>query len=256
MPIEFVIFGCLTVSALLGCLVIGRISVPVTQSVGLRKRPDRSLATTEWSTRRLDDWIERKTIQSGVPTDAVTLLVGAAAVAILSALAASVGGLAMPIPIVMAMIGFGSFWLVIHGLSVRRQKQFVEHFPTAIDMMARSVQAGESFEEALITASQTVAEPVAGELKRLAQELSLGMQVSTCMDAFARRNRLTDVKIFANTVSIHRETGGRLADTLARLAEVIRIRSDYLRRFVRQRAWGVLLRSRSCWAAWLSSDTC
>ena len=132
--------------------------------------------------------------------------------------------------ILSASVGFGGFWLMIQILAVRRQKKFVEQFPTAIDMMARSVHAGESFEEALVTTAKTVAEPVASELKRLAQELELGMQVSTCMHSFARRNRLTDVKIFANTVSVHRETGGRLADTLARLAEVIRTRSDYLRK--------------------------
>lgn len=225
------IFACFTFGFLLGCVVVRRVTVPVsTTAPVLKKRAGRSLAKTAGVLGKLDDWIENTTIRSGLPTDAATQLVAATAVAVLSGVAAGVGGLSLPVMVWIALAGFIAYWLVLYVLAFRRQKKFVEYFPTAIDMIARSVQAGESFEEALETASRTVAEPVAGELKRLAQELELGMRVSTSMDAFGRRNCLTEVKIFANTVSLHSEMGGRLAETLGRLAEVIRMRSDYLRK--------------------------
>ena len=66
----------------------------------------------------------------------------------------------------------GLFVVVV--IAARRQKQFVEEFPVAIDMLARSVQAGESFEEAITSVANSIAEPVAGEFKRLAQELVAG----------------------------------------------------------------------------------
>ena len=181
-------------------------------------------------TGRLDDWFEYITLRSGLATNAATMLIGSAAVAILAGMAASMGGLEMPIPILVGLSGFGSLWLFVYVLAVRRKKKFVEHFPAAIDMLARSVQAGESFEEAIETASRAVADPVAGELKRLSQELGMGMQVSASMANFAQRSALTDVKIFANTISLHREMGGQLGNTLSRLAAVIRLRSDYLRK--------------------------
>ncbi len=180
--------------------------------------------------KRLDGYLKRLIEQSGLSCDATTMLLLIVGVSVLSGVAAKVAGLSMPFPILIAGVLLGAALLLLLVIAARRQKQFVEQFPAAIDMLARSVRAGESFEEAIASVASTIAEPAAGEFKRLAQELSLGRHVSESMADFANRNVADDVKMFAHAVSLHRESGGRLAETLARLASVVRLRADCLRK--------------------------
>jgi tight adherence protein B len=124
------------------------------------------------------------------------------------------------------MAGLIAVWFA----AVRREKQFSKHFPAAIELLARSVQAGESLEASLELAAESTQEPVASELLRCAKQLNVGRSVSSVMSDLASRFPMMDVRIFAHTVSIHRATGGRLSETLVRLARVIRQRSEYLQK--------------------------
>ena len=131
------------------------------------------------------------------------------------------------------MIGLATFGLtigIVYAVANHRRKKFNEHFPSAVELIARSVSAGESLEQAVKTAAEIVEEPVAGELKRLAQDLDLGMTVSQSVNRFSQAHPYIDVKIFSHAISIHREMGGRLSNSLSRLAGVIRMRNDYLRK--------------------------
>jgi tight adherence protein B len=112
-------------------------------------------------------------------------------------------------------------------VSYRRQKRFEkfeELFPEAIDTLARAVRAGHAFTTALEMISNEVAEPLAGEFRKLYEEQKFGMPVRDALMNLTERMPLVDVKFFVTAVMLQRETGGNLAEILDNLSYVIRER--------------------------------
>ena len=180
-------------------------------------------------TERFDVWFERTLYLSGLnmtPLEGVLLIT----------LVTLAGGGAMFLATLnevftllttMVLVTLVFTTLVI--VARRRPTQFEQQFPMALDLLARAVRAGESFDQSLVLVGEASEEPVASELKRCAKQLELGLSVQNCMQGIAQRVNLMDVRIFANAVAVHRESGGNLSVTLERLAEVVRDRQSYHR---------------------------
>lgn len=116
--------------------------------------------------------------------------------------------------------------------SYRRTKRFdafEEHFPEAIDTLARAVRAGHAFTTALEMIADEVTEPVAGEFRILFEEQKFGLPVREALTNLVERVPLVDVKFFVTAVMLQRETGGNLAEILDNLSYVIRERFKILR---------------------------
>ena len=107
---------------------------------------------------------------------------------------------------------------------------FEQQLPFALDLLARAVSAGESLDQAIETVSTSVDEPAKSEFKRFHNQLAMGLSVRAAMDSMVGRVDTMNVRIMGSILSVHRENGGNLAETLHRLAEVIRNRFDYHRR--------------------------
>jgi tight adherence protein B len=124
------------------------------------------------------------------------------------------------------------FFLPYSYASYRRTKrfdEFEEHFPEAIDTLARAVRAGHAFTTALEMISDEVTEPVAGEFRQLFEEQKFGLPVRDALANLVDRVPLVDVKFFVTAVMLQRETGGNLAEILDNLSYVIRERFKILR---------------------------
>jgi len=112
----------------------------------------------------------------------------------------------------------------------KRRKKFNEQFPVAVDLVASSVEAGRSLEEAVATASESVEEPAESELLRCVRQMEIGMTPVRSIRTLAKRIPTIETKIFAHTIAVHQEMGGPLGQTLRRMANVIRQRSDDIRK--------------------------
>jgi tight adherence protein B len=119
------------------------------------------------------------------------------------------------------------FFLPYMYASYRRTKRFEDFeslFPEAIDTLARAVRAGHAFTTAIEMIANEVAEPVAGEFRKLYEEQKFGLPVRDALMNLAERVPLVDVKFFVTAVMLQRETGGNLAEILDNLSYVIRER--------------------------------
>jgi tight adherence protein B len=128
-----------------------------------------------------------------------------------------------------AVVGF---FIPFSYLSYRRRKRFEkfeELFPEAIDTLARAVRAGHAFTTALELITAEIAEPVAGEFRKLYEEQKFGMPVRDALFNLVSRVPLVDVKFFITAVTLQRETGGNLAEILDKLSYLIRERFKILR---------------------------
>src|ERR1700730_7037957 len=106
----------------------------------------------------------------------------------------------------------------------RRIAAFVRLFPEAIDLMVRALRSGLPISEAIIGAGREIGDPVGDELGRVAAGMRMGRDLESLLWAIANRIEVPEFRFFIIALSIQRETGGNLAESLANLADVLRRR--------------------------------
>lgn len=127
-------------------------------------------------------------------------------------------GVGMTVPLV---------YLIVHR--GRRMHKLRDQFPHLIDLLARSVRAGYSLDQAIAFVGQEIRAPLGNEFSRCSRQLEMGMSVSASLQALARRVRLVEMNMLATMLTVHRQTGGNLPRALERLADVVRDRLNYRR---------------------------
>jgi tight adherence protein B len=111
----------------------------------------------------------------------------------------------------------------------RRFKKFEEMFPQAIELLVRSTRAGHPFTTSMEMIGTELAEPIAGEFRRIYEEQKFGLPLRDALLNLVERVPIIDVKFFVTALMLQRETGGNLAEILEQLAHVIRERFRILR---------------------------
>jgi len=105
-----------------------------------------------------------------------------------------------------------------------RVKRFMNHFPDALEMFARSLRAGHSFTGAIQLVGQEMPDPVGPEFRKVFEEQNLGISLRQALIGMADRVDALDVKFFATAILVQRETGGNLAEIIDKISYVIRER--------------------------------
>jgi tight adherence protein B len=135
----------------------------------------------------------------------------------------------------------GDLWLVMFGLALgiaiplgiflflqsRWQRQLQEQLPDVFFFLARSLRAGLSLEQALALVADQGPQPLAPQLRRCSEQISLGLSVPAALELTARRINLPDFNVFVSVIGLHRTTGGNLPLLLDRLAISTRDRNQY-----------------------------
>lgn len=131
-------------------------------------------------------------------------------------------------PIVAVMLGLGvGIWfphMAIGYMISRRQNQFTERFPEGLDIIVRGLRAGLPIAESIVNARTEVPEPVRTVYGQIADGVNLGQNLEDAIGDAAKLLDTPELKFFAVSLSVQRETGGNLAETLANLAEILRRR--------------------------------
>ena len=107
----------------------------------------------------------------------------------------------------------------------RRQKRFQrfeEHFPDALDSVARALRSGHPFASAMEIVSAEAEEPVASELRQATVEGSFGTSWEAALANLCARIPLLEVNLFASAVQLQSRTGGKLNEVLGKIAENMR----------------------------------
>jgi tight adherence protein B len=114
--------------------------------------------------------------------------------------------------------------LVVDIKRRRRLKRFMNHFPEALEMFARSLRAGHSFTGAIQLVAQEMPVPIGPEFSKVFEEQNLGIPLRQALIGMTDRVDILDVKFFVTAILIQRETGGNLAEIIDKIAYVIRER--------------------------------
>lgn len=125
----------------------------------------------------------------------------------------------------------------------QRMKRFSQQFPDALDMMARAIRAGYALAGGIQLVGEEMPDPVGDELRRVFEEIRLGLEPGEALEKLSQRIPTDDVRFFCTAIRIQRMAGGNLAETLDRLSEVIRERFKLLSHahaIAAQQRWGAI----------------
>jgi len=106
----------------------------------------------------------------------------------------------------------------------RRLKKFAEQLPDALEMMSRSLRAGQSLGFGFSMVASEMAPPVGKEFSRVFEEQNLGIPLEETLQAMTERIPNLDLKFFTTAVILQRQTGGDLAEILDKIGSLIRDR--------------------------------
>jgi tight adherence protein B len=159
---------------------------------------------------------------SGAKAGTFVLALGIGGVS--GALAGSVLGSGLTLPLSLVGVSVPIFWLK------RRQRQrlaaFQEQLPEALDMLVSAMRAGYSFQTAMKFVGEEMPAPLGTEFVQFYDEQRLGVEVRAALLALQDRSASPDLKMFVTAVLIHRDTGGNLSEVLSNIADVMRQRAD------------------------------
>jgi tight adherence protein B len=124
------------------------------------------------------------------------------------------------------VVGAGLPHMVVNSLIKRRFNAFVAKFPDAIELLVRGLRSGLPITETLGIVAQEVPGPVGIEFKLVTERIRIGRTMEEALQETADRLNMPEFNFFCITLSIQRETGGNLAETLANLADVLRKRGQ------------------------------
>ena len=148
--------------------------------------------------------------------------------------------------LVGVVIGFGSWWSLFWAvllaalapvlanayLSVRtsrRRARFADQLDDTLQLVSGNLRAGHGLTQAIDSVARFADPPTSEEFSRIVNESRIGRDLGVALGSTAERMRSDDFNWAAQAISINRETGGNLAETLQRTAATIRERNQIRR---------------------------
>ncbi len=195
----------------------------------LKLRPRRMLSQWQWAQRGLQSLpgaakFDHFLLQTGLTLSLAQVLSLTAGLVLLAfAMGASLGWPVL-LSLVVAVLGPLLFIAFLQYRRALRMTQIGQALPDALDLMARSMQAGHAFTSALQVAVKECPPPLSHELRAVFEEINFGISTAQAMQGLAMRVASEDMRYFAVAVVIQSETGGNLAEILKNTAKLIRER--------------------------------
>ncbi|WP_064608391.1 type II secretion system F family protein [Photobacterium sp. J15] len=198
----------------------------------LRKRYlDKLSKTEQWlETTALGEYLGEKLSLAGLEWKAYKVVIWLIVGMLVSSLAVLFFTRNVQIALLTPLAVLIGFSLFLRQKAEKRLSQFEEQFVEALDVMKRALLVGYPFTEVMKTVSEQMPPPISTEFGKTFIELNYGVDLKIALSNLAHRNPSVSVLAFNSAVIIQKETGGNLAETLEKLASVIRGRFRLMRK--------------------------
>ncbi|BAT57807.1 bacterial type II secretion system protein F domain protein [Variibacter gotjawalensis] len=120
--------------------------------------------------------------------------------------------------------GFGIPPWMLSFLKKRRQKQFLNSFPEAVDVIVRGIKTGLPLLDCIKMIAREAQEPVAGEFRAIVERQAIGIPLGDACTQLFERTGLTEANFFGIVIAIQQKAGGNLSEALGNLSRVLRDR--------------------------------
>lgn len=125
----------------------------------------------------------------------------------------------------LAMVPLGYFVpdLLIFNQAIKRQEQIQKELPDLLDQIVISIEAGVGFEQALSRAGERNTGPLADEVLRLTQDMTVGLSRREAYMALADRTSIDDLRNFCRAVVQAEEYGISISSVVRSQAKELRL---------------------------------
>jgi tight adherence protein B len=106
----------------------------------------------------------------------------------------------------------------------RYRAKLIRQLPDAVQLVISATRAGLPVTEAFQAIASEMPSPTRDEFVRVANEVALGVPAEDALLSMHRRTGVTEYAIFAVTIGVQQRSGGRLAETIQNLADMVRER--------------------------------
>jgi tight adherence protein B len=114
--------------------------------------------------------------------------------------------------------------IVLNTARNRKQREFLDQLPEALDFLSRILRAGHSLSTGLQMMADELPQPLSGEFRRCYDSHSVGQPLEESLKDTALRVDNSDFGFFVTAILIQRQTGGDLSEVLTNISDMIRQR--------------------------------
>lgn len=202
----------------------------VIDGVGVRFQ---RLLLSAYGARRLDA-LDRRLGRAGrpegmAPRDFIRRQAGFSVIGAVSALFLALAGqVLVGLAVLVVFAGWMDFWL--RGLAGRRQAQIARELPDFLDVLAVTVSAGLSLQSALERVSSADDTPLASEVRRVLDDMRLGLARRQAFEQLRERNDTPSLGSWVTAMLQAEELGTPLSQALTDIAGEVRRESAQLAR--------------------------
>lgn len=136
--------------------------------------------------------------------------------------------------VVLALLA-GAFGLALPVVKLRMERgqrltKFEEQLPDALDLMSRSMRAGNPLLESLKFAAEEMHPPLSTEFEHAWSNINYGVSLKASLMDLLDRVPSMSLRAMVTAILVQRETGGNLAEVLDKITAVLRARMKFQRR--------------------------
>jgi tight adherence protein B len=130
--------------------------------------------------------------------------------------------------VTLGAAGVGVPYLWVRAAREKRSAKLSEQLPDALEMMARASKAGYALPAAFKLVAQECSPPVAVEFAHAFEQQHFGVPFEEAVQSMAGRSPDNlDLRLFAVSVLVQKETGGNLVETLENISRTLRERFKF-----------------------------
>jgi tight adherence protein B len=169
--------------------------------------------------------LREKLIQAGLKTSPKRFYMWSLVSGVIFAIIVLPFGLPAYVPLLAFVVGVvGIPRFVLNRMVSRRIRKFTSNFAEAIDLIVRGVRTGMTVSECLSIVGREMPDPIGAEFRMVTEGLSVGLTLEDVMNRFTGRVPSNEARFFSIVLVTQQTTGGNLAETLAKLAGILRDR--------------------------------
>jgi tight adherence protein B len=176
------------------------------------------------------DRLRRLAAQAGIEIPIYRVLIYSIVLAAIAFAAVRLSPLAWWVAALAAIAAAGFPVLGLLWLRARRVSKIEMQLADAVDMVKRSLRAGNPLVSTFRLVSNNMSDPIAREFGITAADLSYGNDPRSALLAMLERVPSVSLRGFVTAILVQRETGGNLAETLDHISDVIRQRFRFERK--------------------------
>lgn len=173
--------------------------------------------------------LDRMLLKSGLPFNASVFVLLSFSLGLIALL---VGLKFIPSTLIAIVLGILVLFLPFGYLKLSENaylNKFQDQLPEALDLLARALRSGHAMTSGLEMVSSEMEPPISAEFGAAVDEINLGLTFQETFENLCERVPSTDLRFFAISVIIQRETGGNVAEILDNISRLIRERIQFRR---------------------------